>query len=398
MPIANFIEWLNSEEVYRSVAALRNMSEVDIGFNAFALASDYYYRENFFSDILAAILDPQGKHGAGDVYLKLFLDFLCAHSPTHRDELIRFKACLDDTAVVSRETDRIDIKISCHRKTIIIENKINGAGDMPRQIPRYIGACTAKDEEVVAVVYLTAAMEGGPSRDSSWTKEDAAMVSRLLISIAGYNDKNNIVSGWLEKCMLATNDFKVMAVLSQFIDIVKHQGGVTMNNEDTQAVLGKLEKSQIKYSELKNMVGRLPSILAKHILDKLQAEPDVVSVFPRLWIYKDTIVVLDDFCVGKSGKIVKFAIDIHCENLKEWGVTLFIRSENETPDVFKDKLAPIGVQLSAEWNNDRYWLLQDESTDLAFADSNAFVSRVVAKIKSLASISEELASCIEVSV
>ena len=38
-------------------AALRKR-DVDIGFNLFALISDLYYRENFHSDILRALIDP----------------------------------------------------------------------------------------------------------------------------------------------------------------------------------------------------------------------------------------------------------------------------------------------------------------------------------------------------
>ena len=35
------------------------------GFNVFYLISDYYYRETFHSDIIAALLSPKERHGEG---------------------------------------------------------------------------------------------------------------------------------------------------------------------------------------------------------------------------------------------------------------------------------------------------------------------------------------------
>src|SRR4051812_26219453 len=52
---------------------------VDLGFNVFALVSDLYYRENFHSDVLRAVLDPAGKHQAKEKYLHLFLNFIKAY-------------------------------------------------------------------------------------------------------------------------------------------------------------------------------------------------------------------------------------------------------------------------------------------------------------------------------
>lgn len=52
---------------------------VDVGFNLFAIVSDLYYRENFHSDILRAVLDPAGGHGENAKYLHLFLDFIRSH-------------------------------------------------------------------------------------------------------------------------------------------------------------------------------------------------------------------------------------------------------------------------------------------------------------------------------
>ena len=47
-----------------------------LGFNAFALMSDIYHRENFHSDILCEILNPNGEHKEGKKFLQAFFDLL----------------------------------------------------------------------------------------------------------------------------------------------------------------------------------------------------------------------------------------------------------------------------------------------------------------------------------
>lgn len=49
---------------------------VDLRFNLFAIVSELYYRENFHSDILKAILDPTASHYEETSFLNLFLGFI----------------------------------------------------------------------------------------------------------------------------------------------------------------------------------------------------------------------------------------------------------------------------------------------------------------------------------
>src|SRR6266404_4347993 len=98
--------------------------EVDLGFNLFAIISELYYRENFHSDVLQAIIDPKGKHREKDAFLHLFLEFIRSHGAA-------INSSDYSNAQVIREKDRIDllIKDEDSKKAIIIENKINNAGD-----------------------------------------------------------------------------------------------------------------------------------------------------------------------------------------------------------------------------------------------------------------------------
>ena len=112
---------------------LGERKDASLGFNAFALVSDTYYRENFHSDIIRAILDPHSGHGEGALFLQKFVDFISTEARTTGKaklaDMLRNLA-VDDSAEVTREEGRVDVKIKASEWTIIVENKINGAGDM----------------------------------------------------------------------------------------------------------------------------------------------------------------------------------------------------------------------------------------------------------------------------
>src|SRR4029077_16538447 len=74
--VTTFVEDKGTVALAKAYAACREKRQVDLGFNLFAIVSELYYRENFHSDILKVLLDPQSPHGYGDKALRLFLVFL----------------------------------------------------------------------------------------------------------------------------------------------------------------------------------------------------------------------------------------------------------------------------------------------------------------------------------
>ena len=174
---------------------LRRLGErrdTSLGFNAFALVSDTYYRENFHSDIIGAILDPTAPHGEGALFLRLFVDFLAevAEWTLKSDDSklnpnlpgrLRNLQIGDATKIEVEKwvgiDSRIDIKITATNGTVVIENKIYDAPDMPRQLPRYVTNCQEAGETVEVVVYLTAAGEKRPDR-GTWEPGDDELVER----------------------------------------------------------------------------------------------------------------------------------------------------------------------------------------------------------------------------
>ena len=127
----------------RELCTRINRPPEDLGFNPFALMSDMYYRENFHSDIIRTILDPNGSHGEKGLFLLSFINLLAylavaQNKPSVAEKLRKLR--INDEIVVSREDYRTDIAIYSARNhwSILIENKINNAVDQNHQLIRYL--------------------------------------------------------------------------------------------------------------------------------------------------------------------------------------------------------------------------------------------------------------------
>ena len=261
----------------KNFRSLANKEDVSLGFNAFALVSNTYYKENFHSDILAAILNPLSEHGEGVLFLKQFLTFIADVAMSKgKKELAKAIASLyvDEQVRVVREEGRIDIKIEAETWAIIIENKINGAGDMPRQIPRYIEDIGKSEKNVKAVVYLTLSEEKNPNKNE-WKDEDAQKVDSLLIPIIGFSEDasiKNLVVGWLRPCQLSAKQFETRAVFAQYERLIKHQAGETMDNNELKEIINTIGELKINYSDLLKPIQGIPRAFASMIVTEIKNE------------------------------------------------------------------------------------------------------------------------------
>lgn len=312
--------------------------DTSFGFNAFTLVSDIYYRENFHSDIIAAILSPLSNHGEGKLFLRLFIDYLknvaLRQNKLKIEEELR-KLSLDDDISVKREDGRIDIKIQAPTWTIIIENKINGANDQKRQLPRYVDDCGS--DNVKAIVYLTAANEKMPE-ENGWLPGDDKKVKPKLLPIVGFSKVPsiiNLVDGWLSPCEeLSSKGFITKSILSQYKELLKHQAGETMNKELVKKLLNEMVKNDVNYLELKDalqqMLQQMPCVIASMLTEHCA---DIEGLDTQPWIAFNKVAVFDFVGVPISNfsQVAKFAVDVHCEDLGGLGVSFFVRSESDVP-------------------------------------------------------------------
>lgn len=255
-------------------------------FNVFSLVSDLYYRENFHSDIIRFFLDTTEKHECGDKFLSLFISMLNALgktiNPVHYQD-----------AVAVREEGRIDIlvKSNSSNRAIIIENKINNAGDMPRQMPRYFDY-VSPNLTIDAIVYIPLDRSKEPDKHD-WTEEDKTKVSPLLIIVPAYDKKMiNLVTDWLLPAELATDNINIVSTLRQYSQLIKSLNTHIMDTVILEKFYNEIKKeSNLKSAiSIRNMLNDLPGYLAIRIQDKFgkQCHP-----FDKIWIYRNQDAVFE---------------------------------------------------------------------------------------------------------
>lgn len=256
-------------------------------FNLFHVISDLYYRENFHSDIVAFLLDPNANHGYKQLMLNNFIALLNSNgcvieSANYRD------------AIVVREKAKIDIliKSASNKRAIIIENKINKAGDMPRQLPRYYDY-VIEQYTIDAVVYLPLDYNKYPDMED-WTDDDKGHIIPLLKIIPAYDNMHrmNLVEDWLLKSLPQIDNIDVVSSIRQYSDLI-----ITLNNNNMDSII--LEKfykelqqaDNLKTAQsIRNMLNDMPTYLAQRIQNKFGG---ACLPYEKVWIYNSHDAVFE---------------------------------------------------------------------------------------------------------
>ena len=185
-------------------------------YNIFTLFHDFSDELNLHSNFIASLLDPNGDHYKGDLFLKLFLE-TCGIDDFSIDT---------SRATVFKEFKHIDIYISDGKKHIILENKVY-AKDQPTQIARYIKAIKkegAEDEDIY-VLYLHPDRElpkenslGGYklNQDNTKLEKDGSSINFKVIS---YGKE---ILEWIDRCKNEVSNLTDLNVfLSQYKDVIE---------------------------------------------------------------------------------------------------------------------------------------------------------------------------------
>ena len=190
---------------------LAKCEKQNASFNLFTVSSYNSYLENFHSDIIATLLNPLGLHKRGHIFLNLFVAYI------NKSFDLDLKDFQD--AIVTRETGRLDIWIrdAKNKQSIIIENKINNAVDMEKQIDRYFYyAEQVRDYKVKAVIYLS--LDG--TKKAPPTVEN---LESIVKNIGAFTSKSDdLASGWLEACLeKVLEDRDSFSFIHQYIKLLK---------------------------------------------------------------------------------------------------------------------------------------------------------------------------------
>lgn len=210
----------------------------DPGFNVFYLISDYYYRETFHGDILYALLSPEEKHGEGNLFIHLFIDMINKAKPLKDKSLVDTKYY--DKVSVKREygtndgndRGRIDLLIiGQNNHCIVIENKLNNAGDTNRQLPKYRKDLKDKGYIIDAFVYIPLDQNKEPNK-TDWTKDEKSDINQKLVIIPAYKIGNiNLIKHWLTPAKQKAHNKDAKFIIKQYIALLNNLTLDIMDNE-----------------------------------------------------------------------------------------------------------------------------------------------------------------------
>ena len=150
-------------------------------FNLFALLARETDEVHTHSAILAELLDPNGSHGQGPVFARLFAERFGV--PTEGIESARVQR-----EVTVDHGNRVDILVDTRRMCVVVENKIH-APDQPRQLERY--HAYASQWPTHRLIYLT--LHGDDPGDDT-----LGALSRDDVLCKSYETD---VLGWLDDCI-----------------------------------------------------------------------------------------------------------------------------------------------------------------------------------------------------
>lgn len=150
-------------------------------FNVFTILRNESDEENLHSKFLYEILNPQGSHNKGSIFLKLFLSTIGIQEFT----------LTPAKTIVKKEYQNIDIFIKNQNQAIIIENKIY-AGDQEKQLERYYKIVENEGSNYIRIIYLT--LHGDAPSDQSIGELNAD----VLIKLVSYKED---INDWLSACI-----------------------------------------------------------------------------------------------------------------------------------------------------------------------------------------------------
>ena len=136
-----------------AVAAQRRLDRVAA--TRFSVFHYFKENENLVSGIFADLLRPDGSHGQGTVFLRLFLEEIdrggkeCIRSCGAYGDLDR---CAVYTEYPTDEGRRVDIVLKLDNKWIGVENK-PWAGEQPDQLQHYLEFLQRKDAEACVLYW-----------------------------------------------------------------------------------------------------------------------------------------------------------------------------------------------------------------------------------------------------
>lgn len=258
---------------------LKHHNEVAIArgehFNLFSVLKIESRENNTHSAFISELLNPNGTHLLGNVFLKLFLEVIASNTQNDNESLLqRFinknkckvstEFSIGSRSDETKEGGRIDIYIKNEKNSICIENKIY-ASDQNAQIERYYNHNIGNN----TVLYLTL-FGTEPIKESK---------GKLEAGIHYYNIsyKQDIVK-WLELCLKEVPNFPgLRESINQYILLIKkltHTLNAEQQQELNNLIFENLEAGEYIANNYHNVLNEVREQFRLAICEQLKSKLD----------------------------------------------------------------------------------------------------------------------------
>lgn len=271
-------------ESYKDVLSKRGES---LEFNFFDVLSHKWRHENFHSDMLKLLLEKYPD------FLRVFLETVNTIDKKNNNiDIEYYKECEIKCELPCEwegKQGRIDVAIigknngeNDKKHAVIIENKINWAGDQDVQLYRYYKGIEKTGYEVDKIVYLTPSKYKTVSDDSLGCAIDKSEYENIknnkLVNLIGFDGNENDLVSCLEKIKIdkivgdMKEDYRVF--LRHYIEILKRTGVGDMSViaskflEEIKESAKKDENIGEKLAYMKEMFDNLPEARVKYWVEK----------------------------------------------------------------------------------------------------------------------------------
>ncbi len=327
------------DEKYRSLVkevTKEYYKEEKSGFNFFETISGTFYKENFHSDILQSLLRIE----------EFFLIFI-EKVIVDKTQLVFFNF---NDVTFEREKGRIDVSIinKHHKRVIIIENKINNAGDTPRQLPKYIEYFENLKYEISIVIYLSMDGDKIPSKND-WTEDEKTKLKTLYKSMSAMKLSDKIsLEEILNSVVNSISNIDHIVFIRQYLKLLKQLSKEQTNYNIMEKFYMEIKTKQDldELISLKRLTNDLPKFRATRLKNKFENNH---YPFEEALIWKDTTMYFNKLVINESN----FAIDIDCyENY--YDVSLFDRNCDDNSTSLK-LIKNTEIELQERENSDRLY-------------------------------------------
>jgi hypothetical protein len=318
-------------------------------FNIFSILGLEHYENTTHSAFLGELLNPQGSHLKGNIFLKYFLDQIDVNFIDINTAKVYLEHSIGARNDKEKSGGRIDIFIEDEKKNAIaIENKIY-AGDQNCQIERYYNY---KNPGIYKIFYLNLYGDN-PSEESA-----GALIANQDYFIISY--KETIID-WLKICHKESSDLPILReTIRQYILLIKKLTKTMEQNEEKELIelmFNHYEEASFIASNFikaqQNISEDIRIKVMENLKNKIDDDFDVVAGKPTSNIYSQIWIKI------KKYKETKLQFGIESFSGKGWRegdvfIGLFNNNNSKEKHPFSLEKANENSNISTWWIDQKY--------------------------------------------